>query len=223
MTECNRRRAPLLAALSIAMLLAHADAQPPPSGKKTAMSPSESTSTIVEGEDGAKLQATFDLDAAKQRLSVRYRIDNIGNAALAVFDRGNAHAVLTKRQKPGAIAAPLFKQDGGDLALSHVAMPLPKPAPTVPPTPLAVKLDAGGSLDGTFDFNLSLADGPKRVRWCIGVAPFTEDQFTASKQGGEVQVWSASFAVVETQRTLCTPWYDLTGGAFETGAAASHP
>lgn len=213
MIECIRRRAPLLAVLSAAMLLAHAYAQTPPG--KTAMSPSEPASTIVEGDSGAKLQATFDLDDAKQRLSVRYRIDNTGDVPLAVFDRGNAHAVLTKRQKAGAVAAPLFKQDGGDLTLSHVAMPLPTPAPTVPPTPLALKLDSGASLDGAFDFNLLLADAPKRVRWCLGVAPFAEDEFTASKQGGEPQVWSASFAVIESQRTLCTPWYDLTGGAFE--------
>lgn len=217
MIECNRSRAPLLAALSVAMLLAHADAQPP-SGESAAMPPSKEGAsparTVVEGE-GAKLEAAFDLDDAKQRLSLHYRIENTGDAPLAVFDRGNAHAVLTKRQKAGAVGAPLIKQDGGDVTLRHVAMPLPKPAPTVPPTPLAVKLDAGASLDGTFDFNLSLADAPKRVRWCVGVAPFTEDGFTASKQGGEVQVWSASFAVIESQQTLCTPWYDLAGGAFE--------
>jgi hypothetical protein len=213
MTECNRR-APLLAALSAAMLLAHADAQPP-SGESAAMPPSESASTIVEGEDGPKLEATFDLDDGKQRLSVRYRIDNTGAAPLAVFDRGNAHLVLTKRLKRGAVAAPLFKQDGGDLTLSHVAMPLPTPAPTVPPTPLAARVETGAGLDGAFDFNLSLADASKRVRWCLGVAPFTESEFTASKQGGEVQVWSASFAVIESQRTLCTPWYDLADAAFE--------
>jgi hypothetical protein len=131
-----------------------------------------------------------------------------------VFDRGNAHLVLTKRLKPGAVAAPLFKQDGGDLTLSHVAMPLPTPTPTVPPTPLAAKVEAGAGLDGAFDFQLSLADGPKRVRWCLGIAPFTEGEFTASK-AGESPVWSASFAVIESQRRLCTPWYDLTDAAFE--------
>lgn len=212
MTKCNRRHAPLLAALSAAMLLAHADAQPP-SGKSATM-PSESASTIVEGEAGAKLQATFDLDDAKQRLSVRYRIDNTGARPLAVFDRGNAHLVLTKRLKPGTVAAPLFKQDGGDLTLSHVAMPLPTPAPTVPPTPLAARVETDAGLDGAFDFKLSLADAPKRVRWCLGVAPFTEGEFTASKTG-ESPIWSASFAVVESQRRLCTPWYDLAEAAFE--------
>jgi hypothetical protein len=223
MIECNRSRAPLLAALSVAMLLAHADAQPP-SGESTAMPPSKEGASparaVVEGED-ARLEATFGFDGAKQRLSVRYRIENTGDTPLAVFDRGNAHAVLTKRQKAGAVGAPLMEQDGGDVTLSHVALPLPTPAPTVPPTPLAVKLDAGTSLDGAFDFNLSLADTPKRLRWCVGVASFTEDEFTASKQAGEVQVWSASFAVIESQRTLCTPWYDPAGGTFEAGS--THP
>jgi hypothetical protein len=218
MIECNRSRVPLLAVLSAVMLFAHADAQPP-SRKSAAMSPSKGGAsparTVVEG-DGTKMEATFDFDGAKQRLSVRYRIANTGDAALAVFDRGNAHAVLTKRQKAGAIGAPLMKQDGGDVTLSHIALPLPKPAPTVPPTPLAAKVEAGGSLDGAFDFNLSLADAPRRVRWCLGMAPFTEGEFTASKNG-ESGVWSASFAVIESQRTLCTPWYDLTGGAFEAG------
>jgi hypothetical protein len=217
MIECNRSRVPLLAVLSAVMLFAHADAQPP-SRKSAAMSPSKGGAgpacTVVEG-DGAKMEAAFDLDGAKQRLSVRYRIANTGDAALAVFDRGNAHAVLTKRQAAGAVGAPVMKQDVGDVTLSHIAMPLPTPAPTVPPTPLAAKLDAGASLDGAFEFNLSLADGPKRVRWCLGVVPFTENEFAASKHGGEVQVWSASFAVIESQRTLCTPWYDLAERAFE--------
>jgi hypothetical protein len=215
MIECNRRRAPLLAALSAAMLLAHADAQPP-SGKSASMPPSvPARTTVVEGEGGEKLEAAFDFDGAKQRLSVRYRIANTGDAPLAVFDRGNAHAVLTKRQTAGVVGAPLMKQDGGDVTLSHVALPLPKPAPTVPPTPLAAKVEVDASLDGTFDFNLSLADAPKRVRWCLGVAPFAEDEFTASKRGGEVQVWSASSAAVARQRTLCTQWYDVATRAFE--------
>ena len=172
--------------------------------------------TVVEGE-GARLQATFGFDDAKQRLSVRYRIANTGDVPLAVFDRGNAHAVLTKRQTAGAVSAPLMKRDGGDVTLSHIALPLPTPAPTVPPTPLAAKVEAGAGLEGAFDFNLSLADAPKRVRWCLGVAPFAEDEFTASKRSGEAPVWSASVAAVERQRTLCTPWYDLVGGAFEAG------
>jgi hypothetical protein len=219
MIECNRRRAPLLAALSAAALLAHAGAQPP-SGESTAMASSKEQGsparTVVEGE-GARVETTFALDDAKQRLSVRYRIANTGAAPLAVFDRGNAHAVLTKRQTAGAVGAALMKREGGDVTLSHVALPLPTPAPTVPTTPLAAKLETGASLDGAFEFNLALADAPRRVRWCLGVATFEEDEFGRTKAASEMPVWTATEAAVARQRTLCTSWYDLADGAFETG------
>ena len=187
MTKCNRRHAPLLAALSSAMLLAHADAQPP-SGESAAMSPSESASTIVEGEDGAKLQAAFDLDDAKQRLSVRYRVDNTGDAPLAVFDRGNAHPVLTKRQKPGGVRA-VVQAGWRRSDIEPRPMPLPTPAPTVPSTPLAAKLEPARSRR-RIDFNLSLADARARAL-CLGVAR-SRERVHRIEQGGGVQVWAAS-------------------------------
>lgn len=213
MTPRNRHRLPLLTALSAAMLFAHAGAQPP-SGESAAMPSSEQARTVVEGE-GARLEAAFGFDAEKQRLSVRYRIANTSDAPLAVFDRGNAHAVLTKRQTAGAVGAPLLKQDGGDATLSHIALPLPTPAPTVPPTPLAAKLEAGAQLEGAFEFNLSLADATKRVRWCLGVTTFGEGDFGRTGRESDMPVWTATAAAVARQRTLCTPWFDLAAKSFE--------
>ena len=44
----------------------------------------------------------------------------------------------------GAMGAPAWKEVGdGAIELSHLAQPLPRPAPVSPPTPLALKLGAG--------------------------------------------------------------------------------
>ncbi|MDH5824755.1 hypothetical protein QFW77_17435 [Luteimonas sp. RD2P54] len=175
---------------------------------------SSDNSTTVEG-DGARLEADFAYDPRQQALRVRYRLHNTGDAALAVFDRGNRHAVLTGRQQPGAVSDPVFREDGADVTLSHIALPLPSPSPTVPPTPLAVRLPAGAELEGEFTFAPPTAEPARRMRWCLGVADFEESEFTAPEDVGGVEVWQASFAHVERQQLLCTPWFDVAAGTFE--------
>lgn len=170
--------------------------------------------TAVEGE-GAMLEVAFDPDGS--RLAVRYRIGNTGDSALAVFDRGDRHAVMTKRLVAGDVPAPHIRQDEAGLTLGHAARALPQPSPTVPPVPLAAKLAPGESRDGAFSADLSLAGSASRVRWCLGVAPFDEAMFTASESAGEVAVWAASFEVVERQQQLCTPWFDVAAAVFEEG------
>ena len=168
--------------------------------------------THVSG-DGAMIEAAFDPDG--QRLAVRYRVSNIGDAPLAVFDRGDSHAVLTKRLLAGDVPAP--RVEGGDegLTLSHAAHALPDPAPTSPPVPLATKLAAGERLDASFDVDLSLFANATRVRWCLGVLPFDESVLKPATSAGDVAVWSAPFSVVDRQQLLCTPWFDMAAGAFE--------
>lgn len=168
--------------------------------------------TTVEG-DGAVLEVAF--DPAGSRLAVRYRISNTGSGPLAVFDRGDRHAVLTKRLVAGEVPAPRFEDGAGGLTLSHVARALPDPAPTVPPVPLAAKLAPGAALDDGFAFDLSLGSASGRVRWCLGVAPF-DAEFQASESAGEVAVWTAPFEAAEAQQRLCTPWFDVAAGAFVT-------
>jgi hypothetical protein len=93
----------------------------------------------------------------------------------------------------------------------------------VPPVPLAARLGKGEALDGAFAFDLSLTVGVERVRWCLGVAPFNDREFRADDRsvdrsklasGGEADAWQASFAVVDAQEMLCTPWFVLGDGAF---------
>ena len=176
--------------------------------------------TAVDGE-AARLEVAF--DPVGERFAVRYRVTNRGEGPLAVFDRGDRHAVLTGRLESGAIAMPRFTQEGGDLTLDHAARALPDPAPTVPPVPLAARLDAGAALDGAFEFDLSLTVGVERVRWCLGVAAFNDKDYRADDRsvdrskfasGGDADAWQASFAVVDAQEMLCTPWYVLAGGGF---------
>ena len=175
---------------------------------------SEAPATTIEGE-GVRVEAAFQA-AAGGPLRVHYQVHNTGGADLAVFDRGNRHAVLTKRQQVGEVGEPGFREDGdGGLVLSHVARPLPDPSPTLPPTPLAARLAPGQALEGSFSFSPLVGGQPRRLRWCLGVAPFDEAQFRSPEQAGGVEVWQASFAHADSQQKLCTPWFDVAAGAFQ--------
>lgn len=176
---------------------------------------SEATATTTVEGDGVRVEASFE-HAAGGPLRVRYQVRNTGGSDLAVFDRGDRHAVLTGRHKAGEVGDPGFRDDGeGGLELRHAARPLPQPAPTLPPTPLAVRLAPGQSLEGSFSFAPLVGDQPQRLRWCLGVAPFNETQFRSPEQAGGIQVWQASFALSESQQLLCTPWFDVAAGTFQ--------
>lgn len=210
MAQVSSRRAGAAAAvLPVLLLLAHADAQPP----QDAAMP-QPVATVVEG-DQVKLEAAFAHDVDARRIEVRYRLENTGAAPLAVFDRGDRHAVMSRRLRPGAVPAPLFEQDGDALTLRHAALALRTPSPTVPPTPLAAKLAPGAQLEGRFAFDLALAASPpRRARWCLGTAPFDDADFSQPEAVDGLELWRASFAVVPRQRLLCTPWFDLAAGRF---------
>lgn len=184
---------------------------------------------VVEGR-GATLEVRFDYTTATDALTVAYRLRNTGDVTLMVFDRGNRHAVMSGRLVQGEVPAPLFSVQGGDVALSHRALPLPMPAPTVPPLPLAARVEPGPALQGSFEYASLTAESPKRLRWCLGVAPFMQEDFRKLEPGtGQARdVWQVAFAVAERQRLLCTPWYEVAAGRFRidvrgnggTGAAA---
>lgn len=211
MTSTQRRGA-ALALLSAALFAPHAagaGAQP----ESTQMHDEDRVArTIIEGT-GTRLEVAFDPDG--EALAVRYRISNTGQAPIAVFDRGDRHAVLTRRLVAGEVPAPHFENTDEGLVLSHVARPLPDPSPTLPPVPLASRLAPGEAHDGAFSFDLSLADAGGRVRWCLGVAPFDAPGFQASESAGDVPVWTAPFEMAADQERLCTPWFDMATGSFE--------
>jgi hypothetical protein len=206
------RIAAALAFLSAALAAPHAAGARAGTEAKPMHDEDRVARTSVEGQ-GARLEVAFDPDG--NALAVRYRISNTGKAPLAVFDRGDRHAVLTKTLVAGNVPAPRFEDGGDGLVLSHAARALPSPAPTVPAVPLAAKLAPGGALDGAFSFDLSLGDGAGRVRWCLGVAAFDEARFQASESAGDVAVWTAPFDMADAQQLLCTPWFDLGTGMFE--------
>ena len=175
---------------------------------------SEPTATTTVEGDGVRVEASFE-NATNGPLRVRYQVHNAGSADIAVFDRGDRHAVLTGRHQAGEVGDPGFREDDeGGLELRHGARPLPQPAPTLPPTPLAARLAPGQSLEGSFSFSPLVGDQPRRLRWCLGVAPFNETQFRSPEQAGGVEIWQASFDLAESQQLLCTPWFDVAAGAF---------
>ncbi|HIY71559.1 MAG TPA: hypothetical protein H9827_08830 [Candidatus Luteimonas excrementigallinarum] len=180
---------------------------------ETAAMADAGASTTVEGQ-GVRVEASFEAPAGGP-LTVRYQVHNSGDADLAVFDRGNRHAVMTKRLQAGDVGEPVFHEADGGLTLSHRALPLPEPSPTLPPVPLAARLAPGASLEGTFNFAPLVGGQPDRVRWCLGVAPFDDELFRSPEQGGAVEVWQAAFSLADSQQLVCTPWFDTARGAFE--------
>lgn len=209
------RHAMVTALLATTMACAHngvaAHDQATESRETTAMS--DASNAMIEG-DGVRIEAAFEAGGSGP-LRVRYRVHNTGSADIAVFDRGNRHAVLTRRQRTGEVGEPGFREEGdGDVTVSHVALPLSQPSPTVPPVPLAAKLGAGQSLEGEFTFSPLVGEPPRRLRWCLGVVPFDEEHFSTPEQAEGVEVWQASFELADRQQTLCTPWFEIAAGAF---------
>lgn len=150
---------------------------------------------------------------------VDYRLTNAGDVPMLVFDRGDRHAVLTRKQAVGAVGRPFVREDeGARITLSHVARALPKPPPTVPPTPLARQLDAGAAYEDAFTFSAWLADVPLQLRWCVGVAPADPARLFSPDTIGDIEIWQADFAFADAQTLLCTPWFDVARGAFTTDA-----
>lgn len=177
------------------------------------MPPSDSARAHVDGK-GVALEAVFAREGEGVR--VDYRIRNTGTVPLVIFDRGDRHAVLTKRMVSGDVGVPALSEYAGTRAtLSHVARALPTPAPTVPPTPLARRVDPGASVDATFRFSKWLASTPAQVQWCVGVGIADDTRLFSSDDSGDVQVWQADFGYADDQQVLCTPWFDMANGTFE--------
>ena len=172
-----------------------------------------SNATVVAGAD-ARLEVRFDY-AGSRPLKVSYRLHNDGKAPLMVFDRGNRHAVLTKKLVQGEIAAPTFSDEDGDVTLSHRVLPLTKPTPFIPPTPLAARVEPGAVLAGEFEFSVPTAQAPRRLRWCLGVIPFAGDFKAIKGEAPAKEVWLGSLNDAERQQLICTPWYDVAKAAFD--------
>lgn len=185
-----------------------------PAATENAMSTQDRHTARVVGADAA-LEARFEY-AEGAPLKVSYRLRNEGKAPLMAFDRGNRHAVLTKKLTQGDVAAPTFSQEDADLTLSHRALPLAKPHPVIPPTPLASRVEPGATLEGAFEFALDTDVPVDRVRWCLGVVPFADDFKALKPEPNKPEVWLGSFSHAESQRLLCTPWFDLATSAFES-------
>lgn len=164
---------------------------------------------------GAALEARFEY-AEGAPLKVSYRLRNESKAPLMVFDRGNRHAVLTQKLVQGDVAAPTFTQEDGDLTLSHRALPPAKPHPLIPPTPLASRVDPGATLEGEFEFAMDTDVPVDRVRWCLGVVPFADDFKALKPEPNKPEVWLGSLSHADSQRSLCTPWFDLATASFES-------
>jgi hypothetical protein len=177
------------------------------------MPASSSTVSRTHAHD-AELIANFDYDLTTRVVNVRYQVkNNSPKSSLAIFDRADLHAVKQGQQALGDVAVPHQTAEGNDITLWHTVLPM-DPIAESEPTPTAIRLAPGDTLSGQFTFGLWGDVVPTRLRWCLGIMPFDERLFgsPAAVEAGEL--WYASTAVVELQRTLCTRWYDIASAAF---------
>ncbi len=222
----------LLAAVAMPVSMPDCFAQPAPPAAAAQGPAIVRDATVIEGVDGVRVEVEFAYDPRAWSMSVRYRLRNPDAAPpLAVFDRGDRHQVATGRLALGAIAPPGQVESaeagkagapasGADIELLHAALPLPDPAPTSPPVPLAVRVAPGAVLEGAFTVPLLSQQAPRRVRWCLGATPFAPEAFDAPAKTAEGEVWSAPLSVAHAQRMLCTDWFDTGQGRFLPGQHA---
>lgn len=169
--------------------------------------------TTVVHAHGVAIEVKFVVDASASSLRVDYTVRNEGAVAIAAFDRGNTHDVATGRLTAGTVGAPSRMPSDEGMTLSHLALALPRPAPTVPRISLAARLDPDGVLSGAFD---SAIDGHAKVRYCLGVIRFDDSAFTAFEGASTMPLWRTPFPLAAQQDTVCTPWFSVATRAFES-------
>lgn len=148
-------------------------------------------------------------DSVARRIELTYRFHNHGTAILALIDRGSL-------DEPGRLSPHEIPGEEG-LTLSVEALPLSDPAPTYPVTPLARLVAPGETVEGVVRLRVPetspVVDGDgaqrrvqnRRLRFCIGYAPFSERGFVA-----EGDDWIPTETTIRKhQRQLCTPWHEL--------------
>jgi hypothetical protein len=160
----------------------------------------------------ASLDLRFRFDAQRLMLEAEYELRNESQRPIAVFDRGDTIAIANKRLVAGDTEVPMIAQDGERVILSHLALELPKPAPTVPRISLAARVETGSSSRG--QFRIELPQDVQEVRYCIGVAPFDDDHFTALDPKYGVSLWRTAFTVAALQTPICSPWFSLREDRF---------
>lgn len=56
---------------------------------------------------------------------------------------------------------------------------------------------------------------PKRLRWCLAVAPFDKAAFRNPVKTPKGTVWVAIDRGDQGRALVCTPWYDVAAARFE--------
>ncbi len=175
------------------------------------------TSTTTNASLALELSARFDYAPASRIIAVRYTLRNRGETALAVFDRGDANSLAAELHKLGEVGLPRMHVEGEDITLEHAVQALPTDIDiTSPPTPVALELAPGASVDGQFRFVLEGNVAPKRLRWCVGAMRVGDAYMESPEQTPAGKLWTASFGVVEKQQRACTQWYDVSSARFES-------
>jgi len=208
-------------AASLAAACAHGLPHPAEDTRMNAQ-PDTTTATAdtrLRVQDGQEvsLHTEFHYSTDANTLLVRYRLRN-GSAdrALAVFDRGVYGDRAGATFNPGPVGAPRVEQQDGGTVLLHAPGPAPATAAMDPlgAAPLAVELEPGGELADQFVHRFTGTGAPKRVRWCVAVAPFDEKQFRNPVKTNHGPIWTATGDTSTGRQLLCTPWYDVGTARF---------
>lgn len=175
--------------------------------------------STTASDSQARLEATLVLPesgtALPYRVRVQYRLVNLGDATLAVFDRGDG-------EQPGVPRAEL-RHDSSGTSIVLGAESIPDPAPVSPVVPRTRLLEPETAAEGEIEVDVPAtwpaydrAGGPvrepvQRLRFCLAYARFSDDAFV--ERG---RYWVPTVQVIdEALETLCTPWFDLAQSAYE--------
>ena len=173
------------------------------------------TSVTANESLALELSARIDYAPASRIVSVRYTLRNRGETALAVFDRGDANSLAAELHKLGAVGIPRMRVDGEDVTLEYAVEALPTDIDiTSPPTPVALELAPGASVDSHFQFLLEGDVVPKRLRLCVSAMHVGDAYMESPVKTPAGKLWSASFGVVDKQQRVCSRWYDVASSAF---------
>ncbi len=173
--------------------------------------PSMHTATAEDSSALARATFTIVRDGEGGRLRVAYTVHNTSSGWLYVFDRGDTHAVSTKRQRLGDIAPPHEGATAEGTTLTHAPKPIGTPSPTAPPIPLASAIAPGARHAAEFFYTVPRDRGAAPLRYCVTIAP-AGTRVGEALPGSEVYRVDGAFGLERT--TLCSPWFDSDAAAF---------
>ncbi len=150
-------------------------------------------------------------DGSISRVRIRYSITHRGvDQSLVVFNAGSTRDPKLPSRR--------FRIDqAGDLTVIEALQPSPDPEPPAPLVAIGRQLKPSERHQQTVDLRIATGYplqtgngsviGPRRIRFCVGVALLDSDQFR--QLDTDSPLWIPSPQVSEQQSYACSEWVEL--------------